>query len=75
MTQSLYKNLSFSLITKHLVFYPTPTNINYLWNFGFISGIFLTIQILSGIFLAKQYTAHIDFAYNSIEHIMRDVNY
>jgi quinol-cytochrome oxidoreductase complex cytochrome b subunit len=72
--KNLYQISSFSIISKHLIFYPTPSNINYFWNFGFLSGIFLMIQVLTGVFLAMQYTCHVDFAYSSIEHIMRDVN-
>ena len=75
LAKTNYTNLSLNIITKHLIWYPSCTNINYLWNLGFISGIFLVIQLGSGIFLAMHYTAHVDFAYASIEHIMRDVNY
>jgi ubiquinol-cytochrome c reductase cytochrome b/c1 subunit len=61
---------------KHsLVDYPTPRNLNYFWNFGSIAGIMLLSQILTGIFLAMHYTPHVDHAFNSVEHIMRDVNY
>jgi len=59
----------------HLIEYPTPINIHYAWNFGFLSGMCLIIQILTGIFLAMHYTPHVDLAFASIEHIMRDVNY
>ena len=54
--------------------YPVPRNLNYGWNFGVLSGIFLTIQIVTGIVLAMHYYASTDGAFNSIEHIMRDVN-
>jgi ubiquinol-cytochrome c reductase cytochrome b subunit len=54
--------------------YPVPRNLNYGWNFGVLSGIFLTIQIITGIVLAMHYYASADGAFNSIEHIMRDVN-
>jgi quinol-cytochrome oxidoreductase complex cytochrome b subunit len=63
-----------NIINNHLIDYPTPININYFWNFGFMSGIFLGIQIISGIFLAMHYTSHIDLAFLSVEHIMRNVN-
>jgi len=63
-----------SFIASHIVDYPTPINLNYFWSFGSIAGICLVIQLLTGIFLAMHYTAHIHFAFNSIEHIMRDVN-
>ena len=54
--------------------YPVPRNLNYGWNFGVLSGIFLTIQIVTGIVLAMHYYASADGAFNSVEHIMRDVN-
>ena len=62
-------------IKNHLISYPTPGNINTLFNFGFLSGICLAIQILTGIFLTMHYTPHIDSAFDSVEHIMRDVEY
>ncbi len=55
--------------------YPTPKNLNYWWNFGSLAGIILMIMIISGIFLAMNYTPHVDHAFDSVERIMRDVNY
>src|ERR1700730_236775 len=55
--------------------YPTPKNLNYWWNFGSLAGIMLVIMIVTGIFLAMQYTAHVDHAFDSVERIMRDVNF
>lgn len=52
-----------------------PRNLNYWWNFGSIAGICLVIQILTGLFLSMHYTAHVSFAFDSVEKIMRDVNY
>ena len=63
-----------SFIDSHIISYPTPINLNYMWSFGSAAGICLVIQILTGIFLAMHYTPHIDYAFNSVEHIMRDVN-
>lgn len=71
----LLKQPLISVVNNHLIDYPTPINIHYAWNFGFLSGICLIIQILTGIFLAMHYTPHIDLAFTSVEHIMRDVNY
>jgi len=68
------KNYIISIFTNHLIKYPTPININYAWSFGSLAGICLIIQILTGIFLAMHYTAHIELAFSSVEHIMRDVN-
>lgn len=64
-----------SIVNTHLISYPTPINIHYAWNFGFLASICLIIQILTGIFLAMHYTPHVDLAFLSVEHIMRDVNY
>jgi ubiquinol-cytochrome c reductase cytochrome b subunit len=54
--------------------YPVPRNLNYAWNFGVLSGVFLMIQIITGIVLAMSYYSQVDGAFNSVEHIMRDVN-
>lgn len=63
-----------AFIDSHIISYPTPINLNYLWSFGSAAGMCLVIQIVSGIILAMHYTPHIDLAFNSVEHIMRDVN-
>ena len=55
--------------------YPTPRNLNYWWNFGSLAGVILVVQIATGIALAMHYTPHVDFAFASVERIMRDVNY
>jgi len=54
--------------------YPVPRNLNYFWNFGFLAGLALMIQIVSGIVLAMHYDPSATGAFNSVEHIMRDVN-
>jgi quinol-cytochrome oxidoreductase complex cytochrome b subunit len=69
------KNSLLSVVNNHIVDYPTPINVNYYYGFGSLSGLMLVVQILTGIFLAMHYTPHIDLAFNSVEHIMRDVNY
>ena len=63
-----------SQIKNHIYDYPTPMNINYFYNFGSLSGICLTIQIITGLFLSMHYIPHPDLAFDSIEHIMREVN-
>ncbi len=55
--------------------YPTPKNLNYWWNFGSLAGIVLGILLVTGIVLAMHYTAHVDYAFDSVERVMRDVNY
>ncbi len=54
--------------------YPVPRNLNYFWNFGVLAGMFLAIQLVSGIVLAMHYAANAGIAFDSVEHIMRDVN-
>jgi ubiquinol-cytochrome c reductase cytochrome b subunit len=54
--------------------YPVPRNLNYFWNFGVLSGVALMIQIITGVVLAMHYRADAGVAFNSVEHIMRDVN-
>jgi quinol-cytochrome oxidoreductase complex cytochrome b subunit len=55
--------------------YPTPRNLSYWWNFGSLAGIMLVVMIVSGVILATQYTPSADLAFDSVERIMRDVNY
>ena len=62
------------LMNSYLIDSPQPANLSYLWNFGSLLGMCLILQILTGVFLAMHYTPHVDFAFNSVEHIMRDVN-
>nr|YP_010040768.1 cytochrome b [Syrphus ribesii]YP_010127622.1 cytochrome b [Syrphus torvus]QOZ40946.1 cytochrome b [Syrphus ribesii]QPP19878.1 cytochrome b [Syrphus torvus]UXF58201.1 cytochrome b [Syrphus torvus] len=58
-----------------LVDLPSPANISMWWNFGSLLGLCLIIQILTGLFLAMHYTADINMAFNSVDHICRNVNY
>ncbi len=58
-----------------MVDFPTPKNLNYWWTFGGILAVCLVIQIVTGIVLAMHYVPHVDYAFNSVERIMRDVNY
>jgi ubiquinol-cytochrome c reductase cytochrome b/c1 subunit len=57
------------------VSYPTPRNLNYWWTFGGILSFMLVVQIVTGIVLVMHYTPEGTMAFNSVEHIMRDVNY
>jgi ubiquinol-cytochrome c reductase cytochrome b subunit len=68
------KDYILSIVDNHIIDYPTPINISYAWSFGALAGICLVVQIVTGIFLAMHYTPHIDLAFSSVEHIMRDVN-
>ena len=65
----------FTMMSKEYGSFPTPKNFNYFWNFGALAMISLAIMISTGIFLAMNYTAHTSLAFDSVERIMRDVNY
>jgi ubiquinol-cytochrome c reductase cytochrome b subunit len=55
--------------------FPMPRNLNYLWTFGGILTFFLVVQLITGIVLAMHYVPHESMAFDSVEHIMRDVNW
>ena len=55
--------------------YPVPRNLNYMWNFGVLAGFCLVLQIVTGVIMAMHYTPNTAEAFNSTEHIMRDVNW
>ena len=59
---------------EHLMDFPTPKNLNYWWTFGAILVMCLGIQIVTGVILAMHYTPHVSMAFDSVEHIRRDVN-
>ena len=63
------------LIHSSFVAYPTPRNLNYLWTFGGILSFMLVVQIATGVVLAMHYTPNVNLAFDSVEQIMRDVNY
>ncbi len=66
----------FSSFIKHdLTEYPTPRNLSYWWNFGFLAGFLLVLQVATGVFLAMHYKAGAGLSFDSVQHIMRDVNY
>lgn len=60
---------------KHSADYEVPKNLNYAYNFGSLLGVALIFQIVTGIILAMHYTPHVDHAFDSVENIMRNVNY
>lgn len=62
------------ILNSYLIDSPQPSNISYLWNFGSLLGLCLGIQIVTGVTLAMHYTPSVLEAFNSVEHIMRDVN-
>ena len=65
----------FTMMQKEYGTFPTPRNFNYFWNFGALAMVNLMIMIATGIFLAMHYTPHTAYAFDSVERIMRDVNF
>merc|ERR1712087_606925 len=63
------------LVKSHLQSYPCPLQINFFWNFGFLLGIAILLQIITGIFLASHYTSDINSAYSSVFFLIREVYY
>src|SRR5579883_1795247 len=63
------------LVHSSFIAYPTPRNLNYLWTFGAILSFMLAAQIVTGVILAMHYVPQANLAFDSVEHIMRDVNY
>jgi len=62
-------------VEKHVTGYPTPANLNYFWNFGSVLGTFFVLQVVTGVWLAMYYKPDELLAFDSVQHIMRDVNY
>ena len=62
------------MINSYVIDSPQPSNISYIWNFGSLLGFCLIIQIITGVTLAMHYNPNVLEAFNSVEHIMRDVN-
>ncbi len=60
-------------VERHVTGYPTPKNLNYLWNFGSLAGAFFAVQVLTGIWLTMYYKPDANLAFDSVQHIMRDV--
>jgi ubiquinol-cytochrome c reductase cytochrome b subunit len=65
----------FTMMQKEYGVFPTPKNFNYFWNFGALAMVNLVIMIVTGIFLAMNYQPNTALAFDSVQHIMRDVNY
>ncbi len=67
-------NVLLRFVNSYIIDSPQPANLSYLWNFGSLLALCLIIQILTGCFLAMHYIPNVDLAFDSIEHIMRDVD-
>jgi quinol-cytochrome oxidoreductase complex cytochrome b subunit len=65
----------FSFMDHEYNQFPMPKNLNYWWNFGALASVVLITMIATGVVLAMHYTPHTTMAFDSVEHIMRDVNY
>src|SRR3984885_2899022 len=65
----------FTMMQKEYAVFPTPKNFNYLWNLGALAVVSLLLMIATGILLAMNYTPNSTMAFDSVERIMRDVNY
>merc|ERR1711862_593731 len=63
------------LMKSHLQSYPCPLQINFFWNLGFLLGIAIILQIITGIFLALHYTSDLNSAYSSVFFLIREVFY
>jgi len=64
-----------TLMQEEYAKFPAPRNFNYWWNFGALAMVNLMIMIVTGVVLAMHYTPHVTMAFDSVERIMRDVNY
>jgi ubiquinol-cytochrome c reductase cytochrome b subunit len=70
----LKTNPLLKLVNSYIIDSPQPSNISYLWNFGSLLALCLIIQIITGVTLGMHYTPTVLEAFDSVEHIMRDVN-
>nr|YP_010239136.1 cytochrome b [Atypus karschi]QTH31105.1 cytochrome b [Atypus karschi] len=68
------KEVMIKILSDGLIDFPSPSSISFMWNFGFMLGLFLVFQILTGLFLAFHYVGDMNLAFQSIIHLMRDVN-
>ena len=75
MLKSNYITQIVQKIKNHGLNYPVPFNINYHWSYGSIVFLFLLLQIITGFFLSTHYIPHMAYAFDSIEHIMRELNF
>nr|YP_003204904.1 endonuclease [Millerozyma farinosa]CAY39274.1 Endonuclease, COB group I intron encoded [Millerozyma farinosa] len=63
-----------TLVNSYTMDSPQPTSMNYWWNLGSLTGLCTVMQMASGTFTAMHYSSNMELAFNSVEHIMRDVN-
>ncbi len=70
----LHKRLPIVSLAYDTLMIPTPKNLNWMWIWGIVLTFCLAMQIITGIILVMHYTPHVDLAFASVEHIMRNVN-
>nr|ARJ63368.1 cytochrome b [Bemisia tabaci] len=70
----LFRKFNLSQVNNFIVDLGSPSNISYFWNFGSLLGLMMLIQLLTGLFLTFHYAANVSVAFDSVIHIMRDVN-
>ncbi|MGR3495109.1 cytochrome b, partial [Citreimonas sp.] len=70
----LHKRLPVVGLLYDTIMIPTPKNLNWMWIWGIVLTFCLVLQIVTGIVLVMHYTPHVDLAFASVEHIMRNVN-
>ncbi len=68
------KNPLFAFVCSHVINYPTPVNLNYVWGFSSLAGLVLAIQFITGIFPALHHTPCLVLVFSRVEHIVRDAN-
>ena len=71
---STKKSALIKILIRSLVNLPTPTSISYIWNWGSLLGIILGVQLLTGLILASYYNPRVNLAFNSVIHIIRDID-
>ena len=74
MQRWFHERLPIASLIYDTMTFPTPKNLNWMWIWGIILTFCLGLQIITGIILVMHYTPHVDLAFDSVEHIMRDVN-
>lgn len=69
-----FTNPILKIFNNAFIDHKTPSSLSYFWNFGSLLGLTLVVQIITGIFLAMHYIPCEEMAFNSVQHILRDVN-
>uniref|UniRef100_A0AAU8G743 Cytochrome b n=1 Tax=Colposcenia ignota TaxID=3230277 RepID=A0AAU8G743_9HEMI len=73
-SKNVKKSFIINIVNSTLVNLPTPSNINFMWNYGSILGLILLVQLITGILLSMHFTPNVSMAFESVIHICRDVN-